>query len=187
MCTNSIIITDINLLKVEHNDILNDLLITLQSLVSDKIIISNLRSFNRLILIFKDLKSSELIYDLLIKENIKCHYSMKDNVYDDSGDDVLLEPPERRVELQSPPASPYFGYVQKVEDPPDEVTISDPKSFSHLLYQPTLDNLNTEKVFEFDFKNKHEKLSVDTDDDDDDEIPILVIDREEAEVLRNVK
>ncbi|GME97264.1 unnamed protein product [Ambrosiozyma monospora] len=240
--TNSIIITDKHLLRTENADLLNDLLNTIQSFLpkDEEMLISILKSFNRIILTFKQIANSELVYKILSKENIKCNFSLKNNPHPNAKDDcnsagyynsnanVLLSPvsdndddeynerfpfaipstsmppsplldttntkpsftspssttfqtqtpstqqkqqlhidtttptqpqpqtqtftytlyptatspeqhlnpPPRKVQLTSPPPSPYLGFQQKPEDPPDEITMTDPESLKHILYQP---------------------------------------------------
>ncbi|CDK28427.1 unnamed protein product [Kuraishia capsulata CBS 1993] len=49
--------------------------------------------------------------------------------------------------LQSPPGSPYLEYVPELaEEAPDKISISDPQSLSHLMYQTTLEKDSYEKA-----------------------------------------
>lgn len=61
----------------------------------------------------------------------------------------ILLPPKPEVQFQSPPPSPYLGFVHnKLEEPPDDITMTNPKDLAHILYQPTEDLQNREKVFD---------------------------------------
>lgn len=52
-----------------------------------------------------------------------------------------LEPPSPPIQMQSPPPSPYEGWIERPEEPPSNTTIGfHPKTIGHLLY--TYDNNN---------------------------------------------
>lgn len=54
-----------------------------------------------------------------------------------------LEPPDPPIQMQSPPPSPYEGWINQPEDPPSGTTIGyHPKKLSHLLY--TIDPVTNE-------------------------------------------
>ncbi|GME69710.1 unnamed protein product [[Candida] boidinii] len=123
----------------------------------------------------------------------------------------ILLPPKPVVQFQSPPPSPYLGFVHnKLEEPPDDITMTNPKDLAHILYQPTEDLQNKEKVFDIgtdindgyiddsleiaDFSLSGQTLVssaggagaqpfVNSDSISDD-IPILLIDRDAAKLLR---
>lgn len=55
-----------------------------------------------------------------------------------------LEPPNPPIQMQSPPPSPYEGWVNQPEEAPSETTIGyHPKKLSHLLY--TIDPVTKEQ------------------------------------------
>lgn len=61
------------------------------------------------------------------------------SVFSDQTYSNRLEPPNPPVQMQSPPASPYEGWISRPEDPPSNTTIGfHPKTISHILY--TYDN-----------------------------------------------
>ncbi|KAG7876712.1 hypothetical protein KL938_004325 [Ogataea parapolymorpha] len=174
MVTNTLVVTDQYLLDEANDDILDEFLAGLQKWGTEgkPVSVSVLRSLRRIIVIFDTLETAQKVYQLLQSQGIRVAYSRKNSMRSESLLEVpaRLEPPERRVELQSPPPSPYLGYVQEPEEPPEPITMTEPESFSHLLYQPTHDEAARERVF----AGRAEEPSV----------PLLIVDREEGEALR---
>lgn len=53
-----------------------------------------------------------------------------------------LEPPKPPIQMQSPPPSPYEGWIERPEDPPSSTTVGfHPKALGHLLYTYDSDNM----------------------------------------------
>ncbi|VEU24149.1 DEKNAAC105420 [Brettanomyces naardenensis] len=89
-----------------------------------------------------------------------------------------LEVPVATIQLKSPPTSPYLGWENEPEDPPDELSMTDPKSLAKILYEPVGDD---EEIRERVFKEVDEG-----DEEKEEDVPILLIGREEAEHLREM-
>ncbi|GAV27903.1 hypothetical protein PMKS-001371 [Pichia membranifaciens] len=54
-----------------------------------------------------------------------------------------LEPPNPPIQMQSPPPSPYEGWIERPEEPPSSTTVGfHPKALSHLLYTYDHNELN---------------------------------------------
>ncbi|KAG7878068.1 hypothetical protein KL905_004542 [Ogataea polymorpha] len=174
MVTNTLVVTDQYLLDQANSDLLDEFLASLQKWgAEDKSVsISVLRSLRRIVIIFDTLETAQKVYEVLQSQGFRVTYSRRNSARSESQLEVpaRLEPPERRVELQSPPPSPYLGYVQEPEEPPELITMTEPQSFSHLLYQPTHDEAARERVF----SGREEEPRV----------PLLIVDREEGEALR---
>ncbi|KAG7704279.1 hypothetical protein KL914_004266 [Ogataea haglerorum] len=174
MVTNTLVVTDQYLLDEANRDVLDEFLASVQKWGADgeSVAVSVLRSLRRIVVIFDTPETAQKVYQLLQSQGIRVTYSRRNSARSESTMDVpaRLEPPERRVELQSPPPSPYLGYVQEPEEPPEPITMTEPESFSHLLYQPTRDEAARERVFE----GRAEEPRV----------PLLIVDREEGEALR---
>lgn len=63
-----------------------------------------------------------------------------------------LEVPNPPIQMQSPPPSPYEGWIERPEDPPSDTTIGfHPKTLGHLLYtydnEGSLNGSQMKKVF----------------------------------------
>ncbi|KAH3666844.1 hypothetical protein OGAPHI_003293 [Ogataea philodendri] len=175
MVTNTVVVTDKHLLDERNKDLLAEFETTVRESVpsGESVSVSVLRSLRRVVLIFDQIDTAKKVYEALQSQGISATYSLRNTSVVDSDATAaggLLMPPERRIELQSPPPSPYLGYTQEPEEPPELITMTEPESFSHLLYQPTQDDLDKERVF-----NSKESIS---------NIPLLVVDREEGEALR---
>lgn len=59
-----------------------------------------------------------------------------------------LQVPDAPIQMQSPPASPYEGWIERPEEPPSDTTIGyHPKLLSHLLYTHGEEEDSVKKVF----------------------------------------
>lgn len=59
-----------------------------------------------------------------------------------------LQPPNPPIQMQSPPPSPYEGWISRPEEPPCDTTLGfHPKNLSHLLYTKTDNGNETRRVF----------------------------------------
>lgn len=117
--------------------------------------------------------------------------------YNKAGTFRKLEPPNPPIQMQSPPPSPYEGWIERPEEPPSSTTVGfHPKALGHLLYtyddetandqreRDSDDEMKMRRVFSstietafsdpkkesaMDDLNIGEGLHDDDDDDDDDE------------------
>lgn len=192
-----------------HNT-LGEHLVHLISQVSKDIHVTKLASFKRILLHFKDMEFLHMIMAHLKQFGIKCwkgwrHVGFKNEplrmspekpsfkpeslpkseaAVDGEDFESLLKPPNRPVQLQSPPPSPYLGWVQREEDPPDLKTIADPKSMKEVLYEET-----GKRVFHED---EEEDFSLDSFSLDPAKtlpkvkVPNIIVDTVEAESLRQI-
>lgn len=233
--TNTLLLTDPEYLEPENEDLLDKLLDAIRSLVPEKdgVRVSKLRFFGRVVIVFPHIEYAKQVHKLLKENDIVNHFSLRNNatssdensqlleradsIGSDSSEPInsrmptKLEPPPKTVQLKSPPNSPYLGWVNEPEDPPDKETVTDPRSLAKILFEPTeQDPKSLQKVFQegldegkgCDDTNdgsesiNNEMKSLDlgegvydeatSDSSSCEHIPILTIDREEAEHLRSV-
>ncbi len=159
MPTNSIIIPGKGYLESRSEDLVDELLDLIRSIVPDgqSIKVSKLPFFNRIVLVFPQIPYAQQIHELLQDAGIENFYSLRNNKVDGKDSELLdtgdttepvnsrmpnnesnkLEPPRNTIQLKSPPASPYLGWVNEPEDPPDESTVTDPRSLADILYEPS--------------------------------------------------
>lgn len=164
MLTNSIIIPGEGYLEPDCVKLLDELLGLIKSIIpeGESIKVSKLPFFNRIILVFSQIQYAQQIHDLLQDVGIESFYALRNNEVDDQESELLstgqientsevepvnsrmpikgrnrLEPPPNTIQLKSPPASPYLGWVNEAEDPPDEMTVTDPRSLADILYEPS--------------------------------------------------
>jgi hypothetical protein len=59
-----------------------------------------------------------------------------------------LEPPNPPIQMQSPPPSPYEGWISRPEEPPSDTTLGfHPKALSHILYTTHPSTNDMKRVF----------------------------------------
>lgn len=192
--TNTLIITDRELLHPENRSILQTTIKALEDFIRSLnklqglkscLQIIHLKSLGRILLIFSESHYSEIIYRYLHDLKIKVDFARNDsviskcdldseckgpsshvqtidvklNVNDDSKEPInerypgtfpfsKLEPPNPPIQMQSPPPSPYEGWVNQPEEAPSETTIGyHPKKLSHILYTVDPDTNERKRVF----------------------------------------
>lgn len=167
-----------------------------------------LPSFKRMLLQFEDLIYLDVICNWFKQFGIKCwkgwkHISLPapDNltaeyivdekperfIPSDNNDDVL-KPPNKPIQMQSPPPSPYLGWIQREEDPPDMTSVIDPKSLKSVLFDDNGDPVfNDNDVMDELNLGEGEEIEIDRDIFGTTmRVPNIIVDSTEAESLRQI-
>lgn len=171
--------------------------------VPSRIGVTHLRSFKRVLLHFEDVLYLDVVLNWLRQFGVKCwrgwkHVSFtgssltaepaepKPERYVESFEDETLKPPEKPIQMQSPPPSPYEGWIQREEDPPDEISVLNPKALKAVLFDD-----NGEPVFNEQDNMEEFDLGLAQDDDSPTPsatvcVPNIVVNTVEAESLRQI-
>lgn len=195
--SNTIIVTDSRYLDPDSEDLINGLMKLLRETAEGGISVHRLPFFGRTIIVFENRQGCQNAFESLQGAGIQCSFALRDNTFIEErqmltaeeptepeermpgtgGDETKLVPPPKIVQMQSPPPSPYEGWENQPEEPPDQQTVSDPKSLARILFEP--EGNQVKRVFLTD-------LDLGEGVADDEEVPILMIDNEEAEHLRQL-
>lgn len=169
-----------------------------------------LPSFKRVLLQFEDLIYLDVILNWLKQFGVKCwkgwkHISLpSDNLsaapvkdlgperfIHSSSETEVLKPPNKPIQMQSPPPSPYIGWIQREEDAPDEISVIDPRALKSVLF----DDCGVPVFNDNDIMDELDLGEAESEEQQPEEeetqiiilkVPNIIVDTVEAESLRQI-